>query len=404
MTQLQGKRIVLGISGSIAAYKSAFLVRLLIKAGAEVRVMMTESATAFVSPLTFSTLSRHAVATDVHDEGQWNQHVEWGLWADAMVFAPATAHTLARAAHGLASDMLTATYLSARCPVFFAPAMDLDMWHHPATQENISKLQNYGNFIIDVGVGELASGLEGPGRMAEPEQIVERLAEHFRYMEDFRDIHVLVNAGPTHEALDPVRFLGNHSTGKMGAAIAGEFARRGAHVHFVAGPGSETPDHSRVSVTRVTSAEDMLMACTRIFPSCAVAVLAAAVADYRPAQVAPEKIKKTADILTLELVKTPDIAATLGERKRADQVLIGFALETTDERLHAREKMLRKRMDMIVLNNPRHAGAGFGHDTNKVTFLYPDMPERQFDLKTKKAVAADIADAARQILSRHAKH
>ena len=404
MTQLQGKRIVLGISGSIAAYKSAFLVRLLIKAGAEVRVMMTDSATRFVSPLTFSTLSRHAVATDVHDERQWNQHVEWGLWADAMVFAPATAHTLARAAHGLASDMLTATYLSARCPVFFAPAMDLDMWYHPATQENISRLQAYGNFIIDVGVGELASGLEGPGRMAEPEQIVERLAGHFTYLEDFRDVHVLVNAGPTHEALDPVRFLGNHSTGKMGAAIAAEFARRGAHVHFVAGPGSATPEHPRVSVTRVTSAQDMLEACTRVFPSCAVAVLAAAVADYRPAQVAPDKIKKTADTLTLELEKTPDIAATLGAQKQAGQVLIGFALETTDELRHAREKMQRKRMDMIVLNNPRHAGAGFGHDTNKVTFLYPDMPDRQFDLKTKQAVAADIADAARQILSGHANH
>lgn len=404
MSPLQGKRIVIGVSGSIAAYKSAYLVRLLVKAGAEVRVMMTSAAGSFVGPLTFATLSRHAVANDIHDEAQWNQHVSWGLWADAMVFAPATAHTLARAAHGLASDMLTATYLSARCPVFFAPAMDLDMWQHPATQENISKLQSFGNFIIDVGTGELASGLEGPGRMAEPEAIIERLQAYFHYQQDFQGIEVLVNAGPTYEALDPVRFIGNHSTGKMGAAIADEFAFRGAHVHLVAGPGAVMPDNDRISVTRVTSADEMMTACERLFPTCRLAILSAAVADYRPVSVAPEKIKKTAESITLELVKTPDIAATLGARKRSGQVVIGFALETIDALVQAREKMQRKGFDMIVVNNPRDAGAGFGHDTNQVTFLFPDHPDRHFELKTKRAVAADIADAAHQILNAHGSH
>lgn len=403
MSPLQGKRIVIGISGSIAAYKTAFLVRLLVKAGAEVRVMMTDAATAFVSPLTFSTLSRHAVATNVHDETQWNQHVEWGLWADAMVIAPATAHTLARAAHGLAADMLTATYLSARCPVFFAPAMDLDMWKHPATRENISKLQAFGNFIIDVGTGPLASGLEGPGRMAEPEVIIDHLQAHFHYQEDFEGIDVLVNAGPTLEAIDPVRYIGNHSSGKMGVAIADEFAFRGAKVHLVLGPGSVLPDNSRIRITRVTSAAEMLEACERIFPECRAAVLAAAVADYRPAEVAPHKIKKTSDALSLNLVRTADIAARLGEAKQPGQVLVGFALETENELPQAREKMLRKKMDMIVVNNPRRAGAGFGHDTNQVALLFPDQPDRHHDLKTKRAVAADIADAVHQMLTSHAK-
>jgi len=404
MSPLAGKRIVIGVSGSIAAYKSVYLVRQLVKAGAEVRVMMTSSAGSFVGPLTFATLSRHAVANDIHDEAQWNQHVAWGLWADAMVFAPATAHTLARAAQGLASDMLTATYLSARCPIFFAPAMDLDMWQHPATQDNISKLQSYGNFIIDVGTGELASGLEGPGRMAEPEVIIERLQSYFHYQQDFQGMEVLVNAGPTYEAIDPVRFIGNHSTGKMGAAIADELAFRGARVHLVLGPGAVQPDNDRITVTQVTSADEMMAACARIFPGCRLAVLSAAVADYRPAAVAPEKIKKTSDSMVIEMVRTPDIAATLAAQKQAGQVLIGFALETVDELSQAREKMMRKGFDMIVVNNPRHPGAGFGHDTNQVTFLFPDHPDRPFELKTKRAVAVDIADAAHQILNAHGSH
>jgi phosphopantothenoylcysteine decarboxylase/phosphopantothenate--cysteine ligase len=404
MSSLTGKKILLGVSGSIAAYKSAYLLRLLIKEGASVRVMMTPSAKDFVSPLTFSTLSRYPVASDIHDGDAWTNHVEWGLWADLIIIAPATAHTLARCAFGLASDMLTATYLSARCPVFFAPAMDLDMWQHPSTLENISRLQSYGNFIIDVGNGELASGLSGPGRMAEPEEIFTRLNEFFSYKEDLQGVNVLVNAGPTYEAIDPVRFVGNHSTGKMGVAIAEELSQRGAHVTLVSGPDSVLPVDERISVTRVTNAEQMLEACLAVFESCHVAVLAAAVADYRPAVVAEEKIKKTEDTFTLQMVRTPDIAATLGSKKKQDQILIGFALETQDGEANAEEKLRKKNMDMVVLNNPREQGAGFGHDTNKVTFLYPGNKKVAFELKSKKDVARDIADAIFKLLHADAKY
>lgn len=403
MTSLRGKKILLGVSGSIAAYKSAVLLRLLMKEGCEVRVIMTSSAKDFVSPLTFSTLSHNPVATDVHDQGQWTNHVEWGLWADLMIIAPATAHTIAKCALGLASDMLAATYLSARCPVFFAPAMDLDMWHHPSTQENISRLQSYGNFMIDVGIGELASGLSGPGRLAEPEDILATLADYFHYTQDMLGLKVLINAGPTYEAIDPVRYIGNHSTGKMGVAIAEEFARRGAEVHLVLGPESVEPENDQIQIDKVSSADEMLAACTLQFGKVDVTVLAAAVADYRPAQIATEKIKKNADHLTLELVRTPDIAAALGKAKRQDQVLVGFALETTDGEANAREKMIRKNMDMIVLNNPRDTGAGFGYDTNKVSFLFPDNKQLDFELKSKKAVARDIVEAIHQMKYAHAK-
>ena len=403
MTSLRGKKILLGVSGSIAAYKSAVLLRLLMKEGCEVRVIMTSSAKDFVSPLTFSTLSHNPVATDVHDQGQWTNHVEWGLWADLMIIAPATAHTIAKCALGLASDMLAATYLSARCPVFFAPAMDLDMWHHPSTQENISRLQSYGNFMIDVGIGELASGLSGPGRLAEPEDILATLADYFHYTQDMLGLKVLINAGPTYEAIDPVRYIGNHSTGKMGVAIAEEFARRGAEVHLVLGPESVEPENDQIQIDKVSSADEMLAACTLQFGKVDVTVLAAAVADYRPAQIATEKIKKNADHLTLELVRTPDIAAALGKVKRQDQVLVGFALETTDGEANAREKMIRKNMDMIVLNNPRDTGAGFGYDTNKVSFLFPDNKQMDFELKSKKAVARDIVEAIHQMKYAHAK-
>jgi len=403
MTSLRGKKILLGVSGSIAAYKSAVLLRLLMKEGCEVRVIMTSSAKDFVSPLTFSTLSHNPVATDVHDQGQWTNHVEWGLWADLMIIAPATAHTIAKCALGLASDMLAATYLSARCPVFFAPAMDLDMWHHPSTQENISRLQSYGNFMIDVGIGELASGLSGPGRLAEPEDILATLADYFHYTQDMLGLKVLINAGPTYEAIDPVRYIGNHSTGKMGVAIAEEFARRGAEVHLVLGPESVEPENDQIQIDKVSSADEMLAACTLQFGKVDVTVLAAAVADYRPAQIATEKIKKNADHLTLELVRTPDIAAALGKAKRQDQVLVGFALETTDGEANAREKMIRKNMDMIVLNNPRDTGAGFGYDTNKVSFLFPDNKQMDFELKSKKAVARDIVEAIHQMKYAHAK-
>jgi phosphopantothenoylcysteine decarboxylase/phosphopantothenate--cysteine ligase len=403
MTSLRGKKILLGVSGSIAAYKSALLLRLLMKEGCEVRVIMTSSAKDFISPLTFSTLSRNPVASDVHEGGQWTNHVEWGLWADAMIIAPATAHTIAKCALGLASDMLTATYLSARCPVFFAPAMDLDMWKHPSILENISRLQSFGNFIIDVGTGELASGLEGPGRLAEPDEILKVIAEYFHYTKDMLGLKVLVNAGPTYEAIDPVRYIGNHSTGKMGVAIAEEFAERGAEVHLVLGPESVEPENNHIRIEKVTSADEMLEVCSRHFDKSDVTVLAAAVADYKPLKIAPEKIKKRADLLTLELVRTPDIAGAAGKLKRKDQVLVGFALETTDGEVNAREKMLKKNMDMIVLNNPRDAGSGFGHDTNKVSFLFPDNKQKHFELKSKKEVAHDIVEAIRQMLHTHAK-
>ena len=393
MASLHGKKILLGVSGSIAAYKSVVLLRLLIKEGCEVRVIMTSSAKDFVSPLTFSTLSHHPVASDVHQHDEWTNHVEWGLWADAMVVAPATAHTLARCALGLASDMLAATYLSARCPVFFAPAMDLDMWDHPSTQENISRLQSYGNFIIDVGTGQLASGLTGPGRLAEPEEILNQLSDYFKYGQDLHGLKVLVNAGPTHEAIDPVRFIGNHSTGKMGVAIAEVLSQRGAEVQLVLGPGSVTPSDPHIQVEHVTTADQMLAACTRHFAHCDAAILSAAVADYKPAVVAPDKIKKGAETYMLELVRTPDVAQSLGQMKKPGQLLIGFALETINGPGHAREKLSSKNLDMIVLNNPRESGAGFGHDTNKVSFLFPGNKEEHFELKSKRAVAHDIAEA-----------
>ncbi len=397
MSSLTGKKIILGVCGSIAAYKSAYLLRLLINEGCSVRVIMTSSASDFVSPLTFSTLSKHPVASSIHDGDAWTNHVEWGLWADAIVIAPATAHTLARCACGLSADMLTATYLSARCPVFFAPAMDLDMWQHPSTVENITRLQAFGNFIIDVGIGELASGLNGPGRMAEPQEIVERLSEFFLFKQDMAGLKVLINAGPTYEAIDPVRYVGNHSTGKMGVAIAEEFASRGSEVTLILGPDSVLPLDERIRIERIISADDMLSACESFFPKSDVTVLAAAVADYKPALVSTEKIKKDSDRMTIELVRTPDIAATLGSKKRNHQILVGFALETKDGEANAIEKMNKKNMDMIVLNNPKDQGAAFGHDTNKVTFLYPDNKRMHFELKSKKDVASDIVDAIHQL-------
>ena len=398
MSSLAGKKIVLGVSGSIAAYKAAYLIRLLTKENASVRVVMTSSAKDFISPLTMSTLSKHTVASDVHDGESWTNHVEWGLWADAVVIAPATAHTLARCALGLANDMLTATYLSAKCPVFFAPAMDLDMWKHPSTEENISRLQSYGDYIIDVEFGELASGLTGHGRMAEPEEIVRQLGEFFHFKEDMSGLKVLVNAGPTHEAIDPVRFIGNHSTGKMGVAIAEEFARRGSHVELVLGPQTVQPEDGRVRVTDVVSADEMLTACSHFFKEADITILAAAVADYKPVDAAKQKIKKSNEALHLELVPTPDIAATLGQKKKEHQILVGFALETENEESNAFQKLTSKNMDMIVLNNPHEEGAGFGHDTNKVTFLYPDNKRENFKLKSKKEVARDIADAIMQMI------
>lgn len=385
------KKILLGVSGSIAAYKAAHLTRLLVKEGAEVRVLMTEAAAAFISPLTLATLSKNEVLTDVHTEAAWNNHVALGLWADAYVVAPATAHTLAKMAHGLCDNILTAVYLSARCPVWIAPAMDVDMWHHPATQANIERLKARGVRLIPVEYGELASGLVGEGRMAEPETIVHHLLASDDHPQPLAGKKALVTAGPTHEAIDPVRFIGNHSSGKMGIAIAEALARKGAEVTLVLGPTYLRPSHPRVRVIPVVSAQDMYEVCTEHFPQAHVAVLAAAVADYRPQSAAPVKIKKQGKQIDLPLVETVDIAAELGGIKRADQLLVGFALETDNEEDNARAKLVKKNFDFIVLNSLRYKGAGFGCDTNQVTILRRDGSQTRFDLKPKSAVGEDIA-------------
>lgn len=383
-------KILLGISGSIAAYKAAFLTRLLVKQGAEVQVLMTKSSEAFVAPLTLSTLSKRPVFTEVVSESSWNNHVELGLWADVFVIAPATANTLAKLANGLCDNILSAVYLSARCPVLVAPAMDVDMWRHPATQGNIKKLQEHGVQIIPVGYGELASGLVGEGRMAEPEEIVAFLNSHFPAAKTLAGKKALVTAGPTFEALDPVRFLGNHSTGKMGIALAEALAQQGAAVTLVLGPTDLRPSNPSIRVIPVQSAQEMYQACAAEFPDTDIAVLAAAVADYRPKAVSETKIKKKEGDMSLELVKTVDIAAALGKVKRPDQVLVGFALETNDERTHAQQKLEKKNFDFIVLNSMRDAGAGFGHDTNKITILRRDGSATDFPLKSKAEVARDI--------------
>ena len=389
MTTLNGKKILLGVTGSIAAYKAAFLVRLLIKSGAEVKVLMTSAATDFITPLTLSTLSNNTVYTGLSSDENWNNHVELGLWADLMLIAPTTATTMAKLANGLCDNMLVACYLSAKCPVFFAPAMDLDMWKHPATISNVQRLQDYGNYLIPVGHGELASGLVGDGRMAEPEDILKSLALHFENKQDLKGKTALVTAGPTHEAIDPVRFIGNRSSGKMGVAIAEELSRRGAQVKLILGPSRLKP-REEIDLYSVQSAQDMYTLALAQFPSCDIAVLAAAVADYRPKTVADQKIKKKDKNLSLDLEKTQDIAAALGKIKRKDQFTIGFALETNNEIENAKGKLERKNFDFIVLNSLQDKGAGFNHDTNKITILHKDNKMQKFELKSKKAVAVDI--------------
>ncbi|MDO8368518.1 MAG: bifunctional phosphopantothenoylcysteine decarboxylase/phosphopantothenate--cysteine ligase CoaBC [Saprospiraceae bacterium] len=395
-------KIILGISGSIAAYKAAFLVRLLVKQGAEVQVLMTDSAKAFIAPLTLSTLSKRPVFTEVVSESGWNNHVELGLWAEAMVIAPATANTLAKLANGLCDNILSAVYLSARCPVFVAPAMDLDMWHHPATKANIKRLQEHGVQIIPVGHGALASGLVGDGRMAEPEDIVAFLNAHLPEQKseskdlttasttELSHLKALVTAGPTFEPLDPVRFLGNHSTGKMGIALAEELARQGADVTLVLGPTDLKPTNAAIKEISVLTAQEMFDACKAIFSTSDIIILAAAVADYRPKEFSETKIKKKDGDLTLELLKTIDIAATLGKTKQSHQTFVGFALETNDEKSNALQKLEKKNFDFIVLNSMRDTGAGFGHDTNKITILRRDGSHTDFPLKSKIAVARDI--------------
>lgn len=392
---LQGKKIVLGITGSIAAYKSAVLTRLLVKAGAEVKVVMTDSAKTFITPLTLSTLSKHPVLSEfIKDEsGQWNNHVDLGLWADAMIIAPASANTIAKMASGRCDNLLMAVYLSARCPVFLAPAMDLDMLQHDATQENLTKITSFGNRILDPTYGELASGLVGTGRMAEPEEIIAELEDFFSKSNALKGKNILVTAGPTHEAIDPVRFIGNHSSGKMGFAIAESLANLGATVTLVSGPTSLYTSHPNVNVKKVMSAEEMYEACIAVFPKTDIAVLAAAVADYKPSVKANQKIKKKDETLTIELTKTKDIAASLGKLKRNDQVIVGFALETEQELENALKKLESKNFDLIVLNSLKDTGAGFGHDTNKITLIDSNHSVRSFELKNKKEVARDIVSA-----------
>lgn len=398
MANLTGKKILLGITGSIAAYKSAFLARLFIKAGAEVQVLMTKAGVEFISPLTLATLSKRHVYTDISSEESWNNHVELGLWADAMVIAPLTASSLARMACGISDNIITAAYLSARCPVFFAPAMDLDMWRHPATQANVQRLQDFGNHLIPVGRGELASGLVGEGRMAEPEEIVAYLQRFWDKGQSLAGKKILITAGPTYEAIDPVRFIGNRSSGKMGIALADAAARRGAQVTLVLGPSSLSPRESSVQSVPVQSAEDMLAAARNAFKDADITILAAAVADYRPRETASHKIKKTGDTLKLELVKNPDIAATLGQEKKKGQLIVGFALETENEMDNAREKLQKKNFDLIVLNSLQDKGAGFHYDTNKITILGKDNKIRNFELKPKQAVAEDILDEVEALL------
>jgi phosphopantothenoylcysteine decarboxylase / phosphopantothenate---cysteine ligase len=388
---LAGKKIILGICGSIAAYKTAFLTRLLIKAGAEVQILMTPSATSFIGPLTLSTLSKRPVFTDVSSEDSWNNHVELGLWADAMIIAPVTATTLAKLANGIADNVIVATYLSAKCPVFFAPAMDLDMWVHPASQQNVKALQSYGNHLIPVEHGELASGLVGDGRMAEPENIIHFLENHFKKKLELKNKQAIVTAGPTYESIDPVRFIGNHSTGKMGIAIAEELADRGAEVKLILGPTTERPNHPRITCILVKTAQEMYEAANANFDNANITVLAAAVADYRPKEVSNQKIKKKEGDLSINLERTIDIAASLGKIKRKDQIITGFALETQNELENAKRKLEKKNFDFIVLNSLNDKGAGFAHDTNKITLVFSNKTEI-FELKTKKEVARDIVN------------
>lgn len=389
---LQGKKILLGITGSIAAYKAISLVRLLVKAGAEVKVVMTPAARDFVSPLTLSTLSRNPVLIDLFAEDSWSNHVMLGRWADLMLIAPLSCNTLARMAAGNCDNLLLATYLSSTCPVWVAPAMDEDMWHHPSTQHNLARLQAFGNTIIPVESGELASGLVGAGRMAEPETIGDLVSDYFQKSGQLNGKSVLVSAGPTHEPLDPVRFIGNHSSGKMGLALAAEFLSRGASVTLVTGPGVQVTPQSGLTIVPVTTAAEMYEACTSHFDHADIAVMAAAVADYTPVTVAAEKIKKQDGTLVLELQKTKDILKALGARKKPSQLLVGFALETNNEKAYAQEKLQSKNADLIVLNSLKDDGAGFGKDTNKITIYDREGSEFAFPLKSKKAVAADIVD------------
>lgn len=397
---LRNKHIVLGITGSIAAYKACLIIRGLIKQGAEVQVVITPAGREFITPITLSTLTQKPVICDFfnHQDGTWNSHVDLGLWADAMLIAPATASTIGKMAHGVADNMLITTYLSMKAPVFIAPAMDLDMYAHPSTQENLQLLSKRGNHIIEPGTGFLASKLEGKGRMQEPEEIVRTLDEYFSQSQELKGKRVLITAGPTYEKIDPVRFIGNYSSGKMGFALAEECARRGAEVELVSGPVSLHIHHPSVHRTNVESAEEMFHAATERFTQADIAILCAAVADFTPTQVAGTKIKREGEELVLHLSPTHDIAQCLGNMKRDGQIMIGFALETNDEEAHAKDKLKRKNLDFIVMNSLQDKGAGFRHDTNKVTII-DAQGKTEYPLKDKKEVAEDIVNRICTLLS-----
>ena len=391
---MKGKNIIIGITGSIAAYKIPFLIRLFIREGASVKVIMTPCATTFVTPLTLATLSRNPVIVDPFKEttGEWNNHVELGSWADVMIFAPVTANTLAKMAHGVADNFLVTAYLSAKCPVFIAPAMDLDMYHHPATSKNIEILRSFGNTIIEPQVGELASGLSGPGRLEEPEHIFQIIDKFFKTKAEFTGKKILLTAGPTQEKIDKVRYISNFSTGKMGFAIAEEAAKRGADVTLITGPTTLTCDHPSVHRIDITSAEELFQQCSLHFPESDVTVMAAAVSDYTISNPTDKKLKKKPGTFVINLVPAVDVLTELGRKKNKKQLLIGFALETENELVNAQQKLRTKNLDMIVLNSLRDKGAGFGTSTNKVTVIGKSGIILKGKVKEKQIVAGDILD------------
>ncbi len=391
---MKGKNVIVGITGSIAAYKAAILIRLLVKEGASVRVLMTPMAKQFIAPLSLATLAKYPVLVDFHnpENGDWNSHVDMGLWADAYLIAPATANTIAKMAHGVADNLLLTTYLSARCPVFVAPAMDLDMYKHPATQQNINTLRSCGVQIIEPAEGELASGLMGKGRMEEPEIIAAKLRAFFIQKLSFAQKSILITAGPTYEAIDPVRYISNYSSGKMGYALAATLAAQGAHVTLISGPVYLSLEHPNIEIVKVVSAEEMLHATLKYFINCHCAIMAAAVADYTPVEPHQAKMKRTNDHLIIRLEPTVDIAAEVGKIKSENQVLVGFALETDKNFENALHKLQKKNLDFIVLNTLSDEGAGFGFDTNKISIIFKDGNIERFDLKTKNEVARDIVD------------
>jgi len=394
---LTGKKILLGICGSIAAYKSAVLTRLLIKAGAEVKIVMTPAAKDFVTPLSLSTLSKNPVLADLSENDSWANHVMLGRWADIMVIAPLSCNTLSKMASGQCDNLLMAVYLSATCPVVVAPAMDEDMWHHTTTKRNLETITGFGNHLIPVENGELASGLIGDGRMAEPESIIKWLNGFFLNKSELNGKRVLITAGPTYEPIDPVRFIGNHSSGKMGVAIAEEMYMRGAVVTLVLGPSS-IKVKGGIDVIKVKSASEMFNVCEKIFPASDIAVMSAAVADYTPVTTASEKIKKTENDFAVQLTKTKDILKHLGSTKKNGQILVGFALETNNEKENALKKLQSKNADLIILNSLNDVGAGFGHDTNKITIFDKTGKEYPFETKSKKEVAIDIVNTIIKLL------